>query len=50
MSAILKFHFQKKKTNKQTQQLHFQKKIILTTQKDTVLHVTITFSLKQGQT
>ena len=43
MSAILKFNFQKRK------QLHFQKKIIWTTQKDTILHVTITFSLKQGQ-
>ena len=42
MSAILKCDFQKRK------QLHFfQKK---TTQKDPILNVTITFSLKQGQT
>ena len=41
MSAILKFYFQTRKW------LHFQKKII---KKDTILLVTITFSLKQGQT
>ena len=44
MSAILKFDFQKKMITflrRQLSKLH---------DKDTILHVTITFSLKQGQT
>ena len=42
MSAILKFDFQKKKQlHQQLQQLH---------KYDIILHVTITFSLKQGET
>ena len=45
MSAILKFDFQKRK------QLHFlEKKYLNYTKKRTILYVTITFSLKQGQT
>ena len=44
MSAILKFDFQKK--NK-----HFSEENYLNyTKKETILHVTITFSLKQGET
>ena len=35
-------------TSKNKNNYIFQKKIIQTTQKDTILHVTITFSLKQG--
>ena len=44
MSAILKFDFQKWK------QLHLSKENYLSYTKDTILHVTITLSLKQGQT
>ena len=44
MSAILKFDFQKRK------QLYFSEENYLNyTKKDTVLHVSITFSLKQGK-
>ena len=45
MSAILKFDFQKRK------QLHFSEENYLNyTNKDAILHVTFTFSLKQGET
>ena len=46
MSAILKFDFQKRK------QLSFSEVNYLTytQKKDTILHVAITFSLKQGET
>ena len=45
MSAILKFDFQKRK------QLRFSEVNYLNyTKKDTILHVTTTFSLKQGET
>ena len=45
MSAILKFDFQKRK------QLHFSEVNYLNyTQKTPILHVTTTFSLKQGET
>ena len=45
MSTILKFDFQKRK------QLHFfRRKVSKQHKKDTILNVTITFSLKQGQT
>ena len=45
MSAILKFDFQKRK------QLHFSEVNYLNyTKKDPILHVTTTFSLKQGET
>ena len=43
MSAILKFDF-KKENN-----YIFQKKIFKLHKQDTILHVTVTFSLKQGQ-
>ena len=51
MSAILKFDFKKKKKNKifyfeKTNNFFFKK----LHRKDTILHMTITFSLKQGQT
>ena len=43
MSAILKFYFQKRK------QLHFSEEKLSKLQKEeTILHVTITFSLKKG--
>ena len=45
MSAILKFHFQKRK------QLRFPEVNYLNyTKEDPILHVTTTFSLKQGET
>ena len=45
MSAILKFDFQKRK------QLRFSEVYYLNyTKKNTILHVTTTFSLKQGET
>ena len=45
MRVILKFDFQKRK------QLHFSEENYLNyTKKDTILHVTIAFSLKQRQT
>ena len=45
MSTILKFDFQKR------EQLHFsEKKLSKLHKKDTVLHVTLTFSLNQGET
>ena len=44
MSAILKFDFQKRK------QLRFSEVNYLDTQKRPNLHVTTTFSLKQGET
>ena len=45
MSTILKFDFQKRK------QLHFSEVNYLNyTKKDPILHVTTTFSLKQGET
>ena len=45
MSAILKFDFEKRK------QLHFLEESYLKyTKKDPILHVTITVSLKHGQT
>ena len=45
MNAILKFDFQKRK------QLRFSEVNYLNyTKKDTILHVTTTFSLKQGET
>ena len=49
MSAILKFDFKKKKKKKR-KQLHFSKENYLNyTKKDTILHVTITFSLNKGK-
>ena len=45
MSDILKFDFQKKKTIV----TFFRRKLSKVHKKDTILHVTITFSLKQGQ-
>ena len=45
MSAILKFDFQKKKTI-----TFFRRKLSKLQRKDTILHVTFTFSLKQGDT
>ena len=44
MSAILKFDFQKRK------QLRFSEVLSKLHKKDTLLHVTATFSLKQGKT
>ena len=45
MSAILKFDFQKRK------QLHFSEvNYLYYTKKDPILHVTTTFSLRQGET
>ena len=45
MSAILKFDFQKRK------QLHFSEEDYLNyRKKDKILHVTMTFSLKQRET
>ena len=45
MSAILKFDFQKRK------QLRFSEvKYLNYTKKDPILHLTTTFSLKQGET
>ena len=45
MSAILKFDFQKKKTI-----TFFWSKLSKLHKKDPILHVTTTFSLKQGET
>ena len=45
MSAILKFDFQKKKTI-----TFFWSKLSELHKKDSILHVTTTFSLKQGET
>ena len=45
MSAILKFDFQKKKTI-----TFFRSKLSQLHKKDPILHVTTTFSLKQGET
>ena len=45
MSAILKFDFQKKETN-----AFFWSKLSKLHKKDSILHVTTTFSLKQGET
>ena len=45
MSAILTFDFSKQKTI-----TFFRRKLSKLHKKDTILHVTITFSLKQGQT
>ena len=45
MSAILKFDFQKKKII-----TFFKRRLTKIHQKDTILHVPITFSLIQGQT
>ena len=54
MSAILKFDFQKKKKKKKRKErnhLFFSEESDLNyTKRDTILHVTIIFSLKQGQT
>ena len=52
MSAILKLDFQKKKTKTKTKkQLRFSEvNYINYTKKDPILHVTTTFSLKQGET
>ena len=47
MSAILKFDFQKKKKKKIT---FFWSKLSKLHKKDPILHVTTTFSLKQGET
>ena len=44
MSAILKFNFQKENN------YIFQKKLPKQHEKDTIFHVTITFSQKQGKT
>ena len=44
MSAILKFDFQKKKTI-----TFFWSKLSTLPKKDPILHVTTTFSLKQGK-
>ena len=47
MSAILKFDFQKRK---QLGLLFSEENDLNYTNKDTILHLTITFSLEQGQT
>ena len=45
MNAILKFDFQKKKTI-----TFFRRKLSKLDKKETILNVSITFSLKQGET
>ena len=51
MSAILKLDLKKKKKKKKKHTITFSEENYLNyTKKDTILHVTITFSIKEGET